>query len=150
MYNNLNFRIMNTKIKTIAVILAATSMVFFNACKKEEIPAKPVITIMEIGEGDTHGNDHTATIGGEMHVEVEIIAEGNIDKVSVRMHSESGIEGWELDTTYTKFSGLKNTTFHEHLEIDTTAVLGDYHFDFVVTDMEGNQSNAEADVLIKE
>ena len=133
-----------------AFILAATSMVFFNSCKKDETPAKPVITIMEIGEGDTHGNDHTAIIGGEMHIEAEIIAEGKIDKVNIRIHPESGIEGWELDTTYTKFSGLKNTTFHEHVDIDITATPGDYHFDFVVTDMEGNQGNAEADVLIVE
>jgi hypothetical protein len=34
------------------------------------------------------------------------------------------------------------------VEIDITAVPGDYHFDFVVIDLEGNQSNAAADVLL--
>jgi hypothetical protein len=145
---------MNTKVYLIAIAFAAG--LFFTACNKEETPAKPVINILELGEGDSHGNDHTAKIGGELHIEAEITAEGKIDKVSIRLHPEGDhdlktvFEGWELDTTYTKFSGLKNTLFHEHVEIDSTALPGDYHFDFVVTDMEGNQSSAEADVVIVE
>ena len=145
---------MKTKIKVMAAIFAVASIVIFYSCEKD-VP-KPVITILELGEGDSHGNDHTAIIGGELHIEAEIIAEGKIDKVNIRLHPEGDHHGkgstneWEIDTTYIKFSGLKNTLFHEHLEISLAAEPGDYHFDFVVTDMEGNQSNAEADVMIKE
>ncbi len=154
MYNKLNLKIMNRSIVFLAVVF--TSGVLFTACNKEETPAKPVINILELGEGDTHGNDYTAKIGGELHIEAEIVAEGKIDKVSIRLHpegeheAEGSLDEWELDTTYTKFSGLKNTTFHEHVKIDTTAEPGEYHFDFVVTDMEGNQTSVEADVLIVE
>ncbi|WP_297099333.1 DUF4625 domain-containing protein [Draconibacterium sediminis] len=141
------------KTKAFFTFLVIT-VIFFAACQKD--PSPPVITILELGDGDTHGNDHTAKIGGDLHMEVEVVAEGKIDKIQVRVHpegehqEEGEHEEWEIDTTYTKFSGLKNTTFHEHLEIDLSAEPGDYHFDFIVTDMEGNQSDAEADLKIIE
>ncbi len=145
---------MNTRI--FIITLALTAGFFFSSCEKDDEVDKPVITIHELGEGDTHGNDHTATIGGELHMDIDILAEGKISTVQVIIHHEGEghkdfqDEEWEIDTTYTKFSGLINTTFHEHLEIDTTAEAGDYHFDFIVTDMEGNQSSADAELLLKE
>lgn len=145
---------MNKKIFLITI--AFTAGLFFTSCEKDNEVAKPVITIHELGEGDTHSNDHTAKIGGELHMDIDILAEGKIDKIQVRIHpegehnEEGEHEGWELDTTYTNFSGLKNTTFHEHVEIDSTAEADPYHFDFIVTDMEGNQSSAEAELQIVE
>ena len=133
-------------------ILLTITVLFFSACQEDPVP--PVITILELGEGDTHGNDHTAKVGGELHMEVDIVAEGKIDKINVRIHPEGEHKSagehdeWELDTTYTKFSGLKNTTFHEHVEISDWAEPGDYHFDFIVTDLEGNKSDAEAELKI--
>lgn len=144
---------MNKKVFLIAIVF--TGSLFFTACQKD--PSPPVITILELGEGDSHGNDHMAKVGGELHIEVDIIAEGKIDKVQVIIHPEGEHKSamdedeWELDTTYTKFSGLKNTTFHEHVEIADWAEEGEYHFDFIVTDMEGQQSSAESDLeIIKE
>ncbi len=145
---------MNKKVFLFAITLGVT--LFFAACNDDDTIAKPEITILELGEGDSHGNDHIAKVGGELHIEVEVVAEGKIDKVQVIIHPEgehkSIIEHgeWELDTTYTKFSGLKNTTFHEHVDIADWAEPGEYHFDFIVTDMEGNQSSAESDIEIIE
>lgn len=138
---------MNTRVFLIAIAL--TAGLFIASCNKEDEIAKPVIAIHELGEGDSHGNDHTAKVGGELHMDVEVIAEGKIDKIQVIIHPE-GAGTWELDTIYTKFSGLKNADFHQHVEIDSTAVAGPYHFDFIVTDMEGNQSSAEAELEIVE
>jgi hypothetical protein len=143
------------KIKALFTLLVLTTL-YFIACNKDDNPSKPVITILELGDGDSHGNDKTAKIGGDLHMEIDVVAEGRIDKIQVRIHPEgdhyenSDHEGWEVDTTYTKFSGLKNTIFHEHVEIDAAAEPGEYHFDFIVTDMEGNQSSAEADLQIIE
>lgn len=137
-----------------AIIIAAGIM--FTSCNKDEEIAKPVITIHELGDGDSHGNEHIAKVGGELHMDIDVVAEGKIDVIQVIIHPEGehhekdGHDKWELNTVYTKFSGLKNTTFHEHVEIDSTAEAGDYHFDFIVTDMEGNQSNAEAELEIIE
>jgi hypothetical protein len=147
---------MNKKVFLFAIILGVATI--FTACEEDEPIAKPEITILELGDGDSHGNDHTATIGGDLHMEVEVLAEGKIDKIQVRIHpegehheEEGEHDEWEIDTVYTKFSGLKNTEFHEHIEIDMSAEPGEYHFDFIVTDMEGNQSDAEANIeLIEE
>ncbi|MEE4287122.1 MAG: DUF4625 domain-containing protein [Mariniphaga sp.] len=144
------------KTKFFFIAIAFTASLFFTSCEKDDEVAKPVITINELGMGDSHGNDHIAIIGSDLHIEAEIIAEGKIDKVQIRIHSEGeheeegGHEEWEIDTTYTKFSGLKNTIFHEHLDIALEAEPGEYHFDFVVTDMLGNQSYAEADLEIQQ
>jgi hypothetical protein len=139
---------MKTTIKTMAVIFAATSMVFFNSCKKEETPAKPVINILELGEGDGHGNDHTAVIGGDLHIEAEIVAEGTIHTVQMEIHPE-GNATWEFEITYTEFSGLKNATLHKHIDIPLTAEPGDYHFHLIVTDMNGNQTRAESEIQLQ-
>ncbi len=144
------------KKRNIVVAIALGVAVFFTACEDEDPTiAKPEVTIMELGVGETHGDDHTAIVGSDLHIEAEIVAEGTIDLVKVLIHPEGEEhksamheDEWELDTTYTKFSGLKNTTFHEHVDIDTSAEAGEYHFDIIVTDMEGNQSSAEAELEI--
>lgn len=144
---------MNTKV---LLTLAVFTALFFAACEKNENPSKPIITILELGEGDSHGNNLIAKVGGDLHMEIDIVAEGKIAKIQVRIHpegehhEEGEHEEWEVDTTYTTYSGLKNTIFHEHVDIDISAEPGDYHFDFIVTDMEGNQSSAEADLKIIE
>lgn len=144
---------MNSSVFFAAIALA--SGLFLSSCENDEV-AKPVISILELGEGESHANDFTAKIGGDLHMEIDIVAEGTINTIQVKIHPEGehddddGHDEWELDTTYTKFSGLKNTTFHEHAEIDSLAEAGDYHFDFIVTDMEGNQSSAEAELELVE
>lgn len=148
---------MNTRIFLIAI--AFTAGLFFTSCEKNNELTKPVVTIHELGEGDSHGNNHIAIIGSDIHIEVDVVAEGKISTIQVLIHpegehhdksiNEDGHEEWEVDTIYTKFSGLKNTTFHEHIDVDIHAEPGDYHFDFIVTDMEGNQSSAEAELEIQ-
>ena len=50
--DHLNFKIMNTKNLLTLVIITT---LFFIACDKEDdIPAKPVISILELGDGETH------------------------------------------------------------------------------------------------
>jgi len=139
---------MNAKIKIIAVILAAASIVFFNACKKdkdEETVTKPKITLSELGLN----NSKIGYIGSDLHIEADIIAEEKINTVIVEIHPE-GSANWEFDTTYTEFSGLKNATFHKHIDIPLIALAGDYHFHFSVTDMIGNKSLVESEFEIKQ
>ena len=148
---------MNTKV-LFSVLLSLGLLMA--ACKKDDAaPAKPVIEIHELGQGDTHGNDNIAIIGSDIHIDVDVVAEAKISTIQVLIHPEGehheksvfeeGHDEWEVDTTYTKFYGFKNTTFHEHIDVDIHAEPGDYHFDFIVTDMEGNQSSAEAELEIQ-
>lgn len=113
----------------------------------------PEIDFQELGLE----NSKTAIIGEELHMEADILAENTIDKIEVEIHPEGEYhkksslilevsDEWETDTIYTRFSGLKNTLFHEHLEIPETAEAGHYHFHFTVTDMEGYQTVYEDEV----
>ena len=142
---------MNSKINSMAVIFA---MAIFCSCEKD-VP-KPVVNLTELG----YENSKIGYAGSDLHIEAEIIAAGRIDKVTIEIHPEGEHpkgtfatlhEGeWEVDTTFIKFSGLKNTTFHEDIEIPVYAEPGHYHFHFIVTDMEGQQTVVEAEIEIQQ
>lgn len=135
---------MSTKIKTMAVIIAAASMVIFSSCKEDEAVEVPQVTLEEVGTS----NSKIGIIGSDLHLEAEIVAEGKINTIKVEFHPE-GASTWEFDTTYTEFSGLKNTTFHKHIDIPLTVDAGNYHVHLIVTDMLGNETTAESELEIQ-
>ena len=123
--------------------LVLIAIFFLASCENENVSV-PQISNFELGLE----NSKTAYPGDEVHVEADIIAEGKISTVEVEIHPE-GLEGaWEFDSLYTEFSGLKNTTFHKHIDISAVADTGEYHFHFIVTDLEGNQTEHEDDLQI--
>jgi len=127
--------------------LIALFAIGFIACEKEEEIAKPTISVIELG----HENSKMVSPGEEFHIDIEIIAEGKIQTISLELHAEEEhkSEGhWEIDTTFTEFEGLKNADFHKHFDVDSTAELGHYHFHFEVVDMEGNQSVYEDEIEV--
>jgi hypothetical protein len=153
MNNNLNLMNMKTRILLITAVFATG--LFFTACEKEEDPAKPVITLTELG----YENSKIAYAGTDLHIEAEILAEGKVDKVTIEIHPEGDHEKststilhegeWEFDTTYTKFSGIIDPLFHEHIDIPVDADTGHYHFHFIVTDLEGQQTVVEEELEIQ-
>ena len=82
--------------------------------------------------------------GDDMHLEAEIVAEGLIKRIDVEIHKEDG--SFEIEKSYTegKYIGVKNTEFHEHIDIPANAPLGEYHLHFTVTDQQGQTTLAEA------
>lgn len=132
---------MSFKLKSV-VLLLALLVVGISSCTED--PAAPTISGAEIGEN----NSMTATIGGELHMDAEIVAEGKIDKITVDLHLESGT-GDDIEAEYTSYSGQLNADFHEDLDIPATATAGEYHFHLKVVDMEGQTTEYEADVDIQ-
>ena len=135
-------------------IVALVFVFLFVSCEQDG--AKPVIDFHELG----FENSKTATVGDELHMDAEIEAENSIDRIELEIHPEgdehksSSVSRmnsgeWEFDTVYTEFSGLKNTVFHEHIEIPEDATPGEYHFHFAVIDMEGYQTVYEDEVTIQ-
>jgi len=130
-----------------AIILSGVLLI---SCEKS---AKPEIDFHELG----YENSKTVVAGEELHMDAEIVAEDKIDRIELELHPE-GEHGsgkaaqdgheWEFDTLYTKFSGLKNTHFHEHMDIPEDVPPGAYHFHLTVTDMEGAQASHEDEVEI--
>lgn len=123
------------------------------SCTKEDDKLPPQINGFELG----YENSGIAYLGSDLHIEAEILADAKIDRITLLIHHE-GEHGkytlldeyeWEVDTTYTKFSGLKNTSFHEHYEVPLEVEAGEYHLDFAVIDMDGNKTEIERDLIIQ-
>lgn len=130
-----------TKI-VLAFLVIATA---FSACKKDEKTPAPVISGLEIGSN----NSKTGYPGNDIHIEGEIIAPGKIASVTVEIHPESGT-GWEFEQVYTEgLAGLKNADFHKHIDIPEDAALGSYHVHIKVTDQNGQTTEAESELEIK-
>lgn len=137
-----------TLILSIIALFAFTTFISCDDDEDDNKDKKPVITVKELG----HDNTKIGHIGEDFHMDIEIVAENKIQKIHVELHPENpvGTDYWEFDSLYTGiYSGVKNTDFHEHIEIDSTAAEGDYHFHFLVTDMEGNTAKVEEEVKLE-
>ncbi len=143
---------MNTK-NLFYILITLMFLFLFQSCKKET--ARPVIQSIELGLD----NSKIAYAGGDFHIEAEVEAEAKISTITIEIHPEGEHddkssftvyeEHWEVDSTYTKFSALRNTTFHEHLDVPLDAELGHYHVHFIVTDMDGYQTTYEDEIELK-
>jgi hypothetical protein len=143
------------KNQTIIISIFLLLIITFVSCKKEEVIHPPVITVTELG----YANSNTVYPGSDLHIEAEILAEGKIARIQIEIHAEGEhdsksvaqifIGSWEFDSVYTgKYAGVKNTEFHEHIDVPASADTGHYHFHFIVTDMEGNQTVAEEELHV--
>jgi hypothetical protein len=130
-------------------------VVFATSCDKDDDATAPVISELEIGLG----NSMTGYLGADLHVEANIVAPGKIANIRIVIHPDGDehksaldvarSEEWEVDTIYTGvYANVKNTTFHEHVDVPVDAIAGDYHFHIYVTDIEGNQTIEEAEISI--
>lgn len=130
------------------IALAILASMTFTACEKDEdenqSTAKPAITGFELGLN----NSNTAYKATDLHIEANIVAEGKIKSVTIDIHPE-GDATWDYTKTYSQFAGLKNTLFHEHINIPAEADTGEYHFHFSVIDQEGNSTEVERELEIK-
>lgn len=138
---------MNKTFYFISLALTLFSGLLFSSCDDDpdELIAKPSISDLEVGLE----NSLVGYIGGDLHIEAEIVAEGIIDKITVEIHQEEG-SSEEIEMSYDEFAGLKNTTFHEHVDIPADTEEGDYHFHLTVTDKVGNQTTVEVEIRLEE
>jgi len=147
---------MRTKIQNIVKIsVILIFAIITTSCNDEEINM-PEILDFELG----YENSKTARAGGDLHIDAEIIAENRIDVIEIEIHLEGAHKkslgsahddhSWEVDMIFDKFRGLKNTTFHEDLDIPVDALPGEYHFHFKVIDMEGYTVSIEEELVILE
>lgn len=146
------------KRKLFLIAMLFTAGLFFTSCEEndEKVP-KPEINLTELG----YENSKTGYLGSDLHIEAEVVAEGKMEEVTIEIHPKGQHEEknalaalhegeWEVDTTFTQFSGLKNTTFHKHIDIPVHADTGHYHFHFIVTDREGQQTTFEEELKIQQ
>jgi hypothetical protein len=134
------------------MFLVGLSMLALTSCEKDKedkTPAKPVVEITEVGSHD--GPEGQVTAGDELHLEAEITAEGLIAKIEVEIHQEEG-GSFEIEETFgadSKYFGLKNAEFHEHIDIPAEAPAGEYHLHLTVTDQTGQTTTEEAELTVE-
>jgi len=145
--------------KLISLIIISALFAFVACNNDDETASAPVISDVELGTN----NSLTGYVGSDLHVEATVVAMAKIDYITILIHQEDEDEDkksaslindedaeiWEFDSTYTEFNGLKNTTFHKHIDIPSDIAAGDYHFHFTVTDLDGNQTLIEQAIEIK-
>ncbi|WP_313264485.1 DUF4625 domain-containing protein [Sphingobacterium sp.] len=131
-------------------LLSTILLGFLSSCKKdnEDIPAlaKPQIGTLEVGSG----NNKTVKAGSDLHLEGDLVAEALIAKIEIEIHQEGGGQ-YKFTKAYTegKYIGVKNATFHEHIDVPADAPAGAYHFHFTVTDKAGNATTVESPLTIE-
>ena len=135
---------MNILNKSTLILLVFT--LFVVSCSKDENPAAPTISNLEVGKN----NSKIGIIGQELHLEADILAPGKIKTIKIDIHSESHHGGWEFSKTYTEYDGLINTNFHHDIHIPLSATPGEYHFEFIVIDQNGRTTEKEVELKIEE
>lgn len=113
------------------------------SCDDEE-SNELTISDMELGTS----NSHIGIVGSDLHIEAEILAEANIKTIDVQIYNDDA-DGWAFDSSFTEFMGLKNTTFHKHVDISSEADTGAYTFLFTVTDQLGAQVVEEIELDVQ-
>lgn len=123
-------------------------LLVFSACSDDDNhnPAKPVIDLTEVG----HENSKTGVAGSDLHLEGRILADGVIRRIDIEICPQSG-EGFKIEKSYSegKYVGVKNTDFHEHLDIPAETPAGAYRLRFAVTDEWGQVTVVETGLTIE-
>ncbi len=133
-----------------ASVLFCVFSLVFTSCSDDDDPkpsvAKPVAALAEVGEE----NSKEATAGKDLHLEGDLVAEGLIARIDVTIATADG-KTTIVRKSYTegKYIGVKNTTFHEHLDIPADAVAGAYKLTFVVTDKLGQSTTFTSDLMVR-
>ncbi|MEC3878855.1 DUF4625 domain-containing protein [Parapedobacter sp. 10938] len=133
---------MNKQNKHFIYILLGLTLFTWAACSKDESPAvdKPLIESLEVG----HDNNRMVRPGGDLHLDAAILAPGGIAHITLEIHPEIG-DGWVFEQVFTDgYEGLKNTDFHQHIDVPVDAAEGEYHLHVTVTDQAGQVAEAES------
>lgn len=119
-----------------------------SSCSKDDAPVvyeKPTVEISEVGAN----NSKIAYPGNDLHLEADIVAPGKIANIKLQITLATTNYGWDLVKTYTKnYEGLKNATFHEHVDVPADARAGMYTLVLVVTDEQGQKTLTKTDFEI--
>lgn len=131
------------------VLLLGLCMFTFSSCdndNEKEGVGKPIVNLNEVGEE----NNKTGIAGSDLHLEGEITAENLIKRIDIEIHQEDGSD-FKIEKSFTegKYIGVKNTHFHEHIDIPSEAPAGKYHLHFTVTDQMGQTETKESELTVK-
>lgn len=138
----------NIFILAVSVLLCIFNLTFVSCDNDDDQQtfAKPVASLAEVGEE----NCKEAVAGKDLHLEGDLTAEGLIARIDITIATADG-KTTIVKQSYAegKYIGVKNTIFHEHLDIPENAVAGAYKVIFVVTDKLGQSTTFTSDLIVK-
>ncbi|MXN93240.1 DUF4625 domain-containing protein [Flavobacterium sp. Sd200] len=139
---------MTKYISKITAIFSLIAIASLTSCSNDD-DAAPVaaltVEFTEVGHGGTPPHAHA---GEDLHLEAEILAEAKIANVVIEIHSETDASAPEITAAYSDYNGLRNATFHKHVDIPATQPAGIYHLHLTVTDANGQTKTAESNLEI--
>ncbi|MGG6545199.1 UNVERIFIED_CONTAM: DUF4625 domain-containing protein [Prevotella sp. 15_C9] len=133
---------MNYKFLFGAIALLGVFTFAMTSCSDDENndTAKLELTHEEIG------HDGEATIGKDIHLECEILAEAKIKQIEVEIKNKTGKTMLSRVFNTGKYVGVLETTFHEHIDVPSTLPEGKYDVIIKVTDMNGQMKSVQGEV----
>lgn len=137
---------MNQQNKFVIYMLAGFTFFAWTACNKDEGDdiGKPLIETLEVA----HDNNRLTYPGSALHLDAAIVAPGGIAHINLEIHPENG-EGWTFEKLFTEgYEGLRNASFHEHIDVPAGAEEGEYRLYLTVTDKAGNTAEVESHLEI--
>lgn len=105
-----------------------------------------IATLSEVSEE----NSKIAFAGKDLHLEGNLYAEDLIGRIDLKIESQDGKTN-VLSKSWTdgKYIGVRNTNFHEHVDIPANTAEGNYKLTFTVTDRDGDWSVFNSDLRIE-
>jgi len=129
------------------IVLTCLLTISLNSCGDDEPTVeKPTINLTEVG----HDNSRHAHPGYDMHLEAEIVAPGTINSIHVSIEQLGGSTIIKKDFVKGKYIDVKNTEFHEHIDIPATTPLGRYMLYVIVVDKLGQQTYVSCEITMEE
>lgn len=139
---------MKQRILLAASLLLSTITFVVSSCDsdgEQSGVAKPVVALAEVGSG----NGKSVVAGKDLHLESELEAEGLIGRIDLSIASADGTNA-VLAASWTdgKYIGVRNATFHEHVDIPANTAAGDYELTLAVTDQKGQSTAVTSELKI--
>ncbi|EWH12618.1 protein containing PKD domain-containing protein [Cellulophaga geojensis KL-A] len=150
-----NIKMSNFKLLAIVAFLG----LFLQSCSSDDDSNSlnaPIITDFEYGEGGDHSTEQYVYKGSDIHLEAKINAEATVKSISISIHAHDLEIGedevdWDFEKVFTDEKYLAiNPTFHEHIDVPANIPAGEYHIELVVTDEEGNSTEIEGHIDVKD
>ncbi len=127
-------------------LLSMLTLSLTSCDKDDDVKTNANVTFSNIEVGLE--NSKEATVGGDLHLECDIVSENKIKSIEVKMTQKDGKGTLSKLYTDSKYTGVLNTTFHEHLELPSTLDAGTYHLAINVTDVNNNSKAYETDIKL--
>lgn len=130
-----------------AIALLSVFTLSMTSCSDDDDPvAESKIEFKDAEFG--HHNSKTAFVGKDIHLECEIASESKITAITASLKDKDGKTVATKNYTDSKYIGVLNVKFHEHLHLSADIKEGDYRCIISVTNERGTTKTLEENIKL--